>query len=66
MSDLASTRVAAWPGPDWRVVAPALVLLLGGGAYVAEAVAWRQAALYLLGGALWIVLYHAAFGLMGY
>ncbi|MFQ5775686.1 MAG: YeeE/YedE family protein [Kiloniellaceae bacterium] len=50
------------PRPDWRVVALAGVLLLGGAAYLSEAVAWRQAALYVLGGALGLVLYHAAFG----
>jgi len=40
----------------------ALVLLIGGAAYVADAASGRQAALYLLGAALGLVLYHAAFG----
>ncbi len=49
-------------GPDRRVLGLALVLLFGGGAYVADAASGRQAALYLLGAALGLVLYHAAFG----
>jgi len=48
--------------PDWRVVGLALALLLGGAAYVASAASGRHAALYLLGAALGLVLYHAAFG----
>ncbi len=40
----------------------ALVLLLGGAGYVANAATGHQAALYLLGAALGLVLYHAAFG----
>ncbi len=55
------------PGPDarvldWRVVAAAGLLLVGGAAYVNGAVSGRYAALYLLGGVLGLVLYHAAFG----
>jgi uncharacterized membrane protein YedE/YeeE len=38
------------------------LLLLGGAAYVSGTVSGRFAALYLLGGALGLVLYHAAFG----
>ena len=49
-------------GPDRRVLGLALVLLLGGASYVADAASGRQAALYLLGAALGLVLYHAAFG----
>ena len=48
--------------PDWRVAGLALALLLGGAAYVASAASGRYAALYLLGAALGLVLYHAAFG----
>ena len=48
--------------PDWRVVGAALVLLLGGAAALFGAFAWREAALYLLGTALGLVLYHATFG----
>ncbi len=56
----ASGRLA--PRPHWRMVALAGVLLAGGAAYVSGAVSGRFAALYLLGGALGLVLYHAAFG----
>ncbi len=49
-------------GPDWRIVGLALALLLGGASYVADAASGRQAALYLLGAVLGLVLYHAAFG----
>jgi uncharacterized membrane protein YedE/YeeE len=48
--------------PDWRVAGLALALLVGGAAYVASAASGRHAALYLLGAALGLVLYHAAFG----
>ncbi len=48
--------------PDWRVVGAALVLLLGGAAALFGVFAWREAALYLLGTALGLVLYHATFG----
>jgi hypothetical protein len=48
--------------PDWRLVGAALVLLLGGAAALFGAFAWREAALYLLGTALGLVLYHATFG----
>ena len=50
------------PRPNWRVVAVAVLLLAGGALFILGEVAWRQAALYLLGGALGLVLYHAAFG----
>ncbi len=49
-------------GPDRRVLGLALVLLFGGAAYVANAASGHQAVLYLLGAALGLVLYHAAFG----
>ena len=49
-------------GPIWRVVGLALALLLGGAAYVAGAATGHHAALFLLGAALGLVLYHAAFG----
>ncbi len=51
-----------WRVPDWRVVASAGLLLVGGAAYVNGAVSGRYAALYLLGAVLGLVLYHAAFG----
>src|SRR3546814_1731459 len=47
---------------DWRVALPALVLLGGGGAYIAGAVGGKLGWLFLLGGALGLVLYHASFG----
>ena len=55
-------RVPDWRVPDWRVVALAGLLLVGGAAYVSGAVSGRYGALYLLGGVLGLVLYHAAFG----
>ena len=50
------------PGVQALVAAGAGLLLLAGMAVLAQAVSARQAALYLLGGALGLVLYHAAFG----
>lgn len=47
---------------DPRVVAVAALLLLGGAFWLTDAVSSRQAALYLLGGALGLTLYHALFG----
>jgi uncharacterized protein len=47
---------------DGRVVGVAGLLLAVGAAALAEAYGWRQGALYLLGGALGLVLYHALFG----
>lgn len=58
----AVTATGPAAGPDRRVLVLALVLLFGGAAYLAEAVSGRQAVLYLLGAALGLVLYHAAFG----
>jgi uncharacterized membrane protein YedE/YeeE len=49
------------PRPDLRIVAAAGFLLAGGALAIGGAFAWRQSALYLLGGALGLVLYHAAF-----
>jgi hypothetical protein len=45
-----------------RVVAVALVLLAVGAAALGGAYGWRQGALFLLGGALGLVLYQALFG----
>lgn len=53
------------PGPDRRVPAVALVLLGGGAWFLASGFGWRQGALYVLGGALGLVLYHASFGFAG-
>ena len=69
MSSLADTRPilgseagSSLPGPDWRVVGPAAVLVFGGAAALVAEFGWREAGLYLLGGALGLVLYHATFG----
>jgi uncharacterized membrane protein YedE/YeeE len=45
-----------------RVAGLAIAALLGGAWLLAQNFAWRQGALFLLGGALGIVLYHALFG----
>src|SRR5258708_25941793 len=47
-----NARVAGW----------ALAALLGGAWLLAQSYGWRQGALFLLGGALGITLYHALFG----
>ena len=51
------------PNPDLRVVAVAALLLAGGALALMGSFGWRQGSLYLLGGALGLVLYHATFGL---
>ena len=53
---------ASTPGIDARVVAAAALLLLAGTALLAEFIGGRHAALFGIGGALGLVLYHAAFG----
>lgn len=50
---------------DLRVTAAAVLLLVGGTLYILEAVSLRQAALFVVGGGLGVVLYHAAFGFTG-
>ena len=55
-----ATPIAA--GFDRRVIALALVLLGGGWVLLYDGHGWRQAALFLTGGALGLVLYHALFG----
>jgi uncharacterized membrane protein YedE/YeeE len=45
-----------------RVAIIATALLVVGAAWLAEAVSWRQAALFGVGGAMGLVLYHAQFG----
>src|SRR5579883_1141763 len=58
---LASERGAAPPINSWVVILASAVL--GAGAIaLGEAYTWRQGALFLLGGALGLVLYHALFG----
>ena len=61
----AMTRRISWltPGqPQILPLAVALLLLAGGVFYLSDAVGGRQGALYLVGGALGIALYHALFG----
>jgi uncharacterized protein len=58
---VASARALALPRPSAAVFA-ALGALVVGAWFIAGAVSGRQALLYLLGGALGLVLYHAAFG----
>ena len=48
--------------PNRRVIVAGLALIAGGAALLLESQGWRQAALYLVGGALGVTLYHAAFG----
>ena len=45
-----------------RVVGAALVLLLGGAAWLAAGYGLRHGALFLIGGALGLVLHHSLFG----
>src|SRR5919201_1821740 len=45
-----------------RVVLVATVLLVFGALALGRAYSWRQGALFLLGGALGVTLYHALFG----
>ena len=58
---LANERGAAPPINTWVVILASAVL--GAGAIaLGDAYTWRQGALFLLGGALGLVLYHALFG----
>jgi uncharacterized protein len=50
------------PDRDRHVVAVSSALLALGAAFLWQLVSWRQAALFGLGGALGLVLYHASFG----
>lgn len=45
-----------------KVATLAAIILLAGTAVLATTISWRQGALYLLGGALGLTLYHALFG----
>ena len=53
------------PRPNLPILGLAALLLGGGGVLLGQGFGWRQAALYLLGGGLGLVLYHAAFGFTG-
>lgn len=58
----------SWQTPGQTQALPlsvALLLMAGGAAYLGDAVSGRQSALYLIGGALGISLYHALFGFTG-
>src|ERR1700691_6352101 len=60
---LASERGAAPPINTWVVILASAVL--GAGAIaLGDAYTWRQGALFLTGGSLGLVLYHALFGFM--
>jgi uncharacterized protein len=58
---LASERGASPSMNNWVVIA-ALAVLVAGALTLGDAYSWRQGALFLLGGALGLVLYHALFG----
>ena len=64
----AIARRISWLAPGQPQILPfgvALLLLAGGVVYLSDAVGGRQGALYLVGGALGISLYHALFGFTG-
>lgn len=62
-ADTAAPAGAASPRQvDWRVAGPALLLIAAGMIVIADDGSGRMAWLYLLGAALGLVLYHAAFG----
>jgi uncharacterized membrane protein YedE/YeeE len=56
------SRGLAKPSFNLRPVAVSLALVLSGTWYMASAVSWRQGALFIVGAAAGVVLYHAAFG----
>jgi uncharacterized membrane protein YedE/YeeE len=58
----APAGLSATSGPDWRIAGLAVILLLGGIAYIGGAVGGKPAMLYTLGASLGLVLFHAAFG----
>src|SRR5260221_12368471 len=67
MTDLSIDRPIAeaplLPGEiNTRAAGLALAALLGGAWLLAQSYGWRQGALFLLGGALGLSLYHALFG----
>lgn len=62
MSTATLNRTLLRPTLDVGPVSVALVLIVFGAAYLAVAIAPRQAALFLVGTGAGIVLYHAAFG----
>lgn len=67
MTDLSIDRPISQTPPlpseiNARAAGLALAALLGGAWLLAQNFAWRQGALFLLGGALGVILYHALFG----
>ncbi len=50
------------PSPNRAVIAVAAVLLIAGWIAIQDGHGWRQGLLYVIGGALGVTLYHAAFG----
>lgn len=56
--------ISAWieRRPDWRVAGPAVLLLAAGALAIGDGFSARMGWLYVLGAALGLVLYHAAFG----
>jgi hypothetical protein len=62
MSTATLNRTLLRPTLDVGPVSVALVLIVSGAAYLAVAIAPRQAALFFVGTGAGIVLYHAAFG----
>ena len=59
---LASNLAADRPASNRAAVYAGIGTLAIGAVYLASALNWRQAALFLVGGAAGVVLYHAAFG----
>src|SRR5438105_14559768 len=57
-----ASRASPAVGINVKISATAATLLAVGTLVLAATVSWRQGALYLLGGALGITLYHALFG----
>src|SRR5215467_7433902 len=59
---LLATERGASPSTNNWVVIIALAVLGAGALALGDAYSWRQGALFLLGGALGLILYHALFG----
>src|SRR5438270_13180078 len=57
-----ASRASPAVGINVKISATAATLLAAGNLVLAATVSWRQGALYLVGGALGITLYHALFG----
>ena len=64
MTAIAETAIGGPTGsqPNRAVILSAALALVLGGAWLLDSVSQRQATLYLIGGALGLVLYHAMFG----